>query len=314
MKHGILYVAWIYDCPHLTLYSKTINNPCNYLFLFDRQMVFHANRLGALHAFHLPLAVNTTRLNRQLSLPSSSPTDYRYQISFVGSLYDQNMYDQIQYLPEYLNGYFNGLIASQQKIWGYSLIEPLLTPEIIKETLSYVKFENDPNYSFTTKNLLIDILNQKITSTERVHLLNSICGSIRPDIFTASDPELLKNCNCHGVISYTDEMPFVFHLSKINLNISLRSITSGIPLRCLDILGANGFLLTNYQPELAEFFIPDKDFVMYESDDDFLQKIEYYLSHEAERIEIAYNGWKKVNQNFSYEKQLQTLLSQLPLN
>ena len=97
-------------------------------------------------------------------------------------------------------------------------------------------------------------------------------------------------------------MPCVFHLSKINLNISLRSITSGIPLRCLDILGANGFLPTNYQPELAEFFIPDEDFVMYESEDDFLQKIEYYLSHEAERKEISYNGWKKVNQNFSYEK------------
>ncbi|MBC5712643.1 glycosyltransferase family 1 protein [Roseburia sp. BX1005] len=97
-------------------------------------------------------------------------------------------------------------------------------------------------------------------------------------------------------------MPCVFHLSKINLNISLRSITSGIPLRCLDILGTNGFPLTNYQPELAEFFIPDEDFVMYESEDDFLQKIEYYLSHEAERKEISYNGWKKVNQNFSYEK------------
>ncbi|WP_243237917.1 glycosyltransferase family protein [Roseburia zhanii] len=123
-----------------------------------------------------------------------------------------------------------------------------------------------------------------------------------PDIFTASDPKLLQNCNCHGVISYTNEMPCVFHLSKINLNISLRSITSGIPLRCLDILGTNGFPLTNYQPELAEFFIPDEDFVMYESEDDFLQKIEYYLSHEAERKEISYNGWKKVNQNFSYEK------------
>ena len=116
MKHGMIDAAWVYDCPHLTLYSKTINNPCNYLFLFDRQMVFHANRLSALHVFHLPLAVNTTRLNRQLSLPPSSPADYRYQISFVSSLYEQNMYDQIRYLPEYLNRYFHGLIASQQKI------------------------------------------------------------------------------------------------------------------------------------------------------------------------------------------------------
>ena len=30
------YVSWVYDCPHWTLFSPTITNPYNYLFLFDR--------------------------------------------------------------------------------------------------------------------------------------------------------------------------------------------------------------------------------------------------------------------------------------
>lgn len=61
MENGIPYAAWIYDCPNLTIYSKTITNPCNYLFLFDHHMMLLAKKLGAVHTFHLPLAVNTSR-------------------------------------------------------------------------------------------------------------------------------------------------------------------------------------------------------------------------------------------------------------
>ena len=75
-----------------------------------------------------------------------------------------------------------------------------------------------------------------------------------------------------GIVSYTAEMPDIFHTTKINLNITLRSITSGIPLRAIDILGCGGFLLSNYQPELCEYFTPDVDFVYFEDPDDLAEK------------------------------------------
>ena len=30
------YAALVYDCPHLSLYSATVINKCNYIFTFDR--------------------------------------------------------------------------------------------------------------------------------------------------------------------------------------------------------------------------------------------------------------------------------------
>ena len=57
-------------------------------------------------------------------------------------------------------------------------------------------------------------------------------------------------------------MPLIFRESKINLNITLRSITSGMPLRALDIMGAGGFLLSNYQQELAENYIDGEELVL----------------------------------------------------
>lgn len=35
-RHGIRYVSYVYDSPLVALYSCTLINPCNYVFLFDK--------------------------------------------------------------------------------------------------------------------------------------------------------------------------------------------------------------------------------------------------------------------------------------
>lgn len=91
----IPYICWVFDCPHYTLYSNSIRNSCNYLFLFDRDMCQSAIRRGARHAFHLPLAINTARLKEQLGISSEGgllrPDTYMHDISFVGSLYESSI-------------------------------------------------------------------------------------------------------------------------------------------------------------------------------------------------------------------------------
>ena len=100
-----------------------------------------------------------------------------------------------------------------------------------------------------------------------------------------------------GPVEYFNEMPQVFRCSRINLNITLRSILTGIPLRALDVMGAGGFLISNYQSEIPEYFVPGEDLVVYEDYEDLCTKVEYYLSHESERREIAINGCRKVIPN-----------------
>ncbi len=109
-------------------------------------------------------------------------------------------------------------------------------------------------------------------------------------------------------MDYTSQMPKIFRDSKINLNMSLRSITSGIPLRALDVMGAGGFLLSNYQPELAECFEDGKELALYGSAQELIEKAAYYLAHEEERQEIAAAGFRKVQELFSYEVKVKQML------
>ena len=64
--------------------------------------------------------------------------------------------------------------------------------------------------------------------------------------------------------------------------------------------GAGGFLLSNYQADFYDFFVPGEDIVLYDSIDDLISKCKYYLTHDSEREQIAKNGYEKVANAHTY--------------
>lgn len=300
------YISWIYDMPHLTLFSPAVQSEYVSIFTFDKVQYEEVKRIKHTQLYHLPLPVNTIRLNKLLG-EFSREAEYQQDISFVGSLYEKNMYRQINYLPDYLKGYVDGVAEAQQKIYGYNLVQETLTDEVVEQLGKYIHMRLEPSYLVSEKQLYADMINAEITHRERKDLLSALAAGGRFKLYTGSDLSLVPKAQAGGIVSYDTQMPQVFRSSKINLNITLRSIVSGIPLRALDIMGAGGFLLSNYQPELAEYFIDGQEVVMFESKEDMLAKAAYYLQHEEQRKEIAYNGWKKVQEEFSYDVLLKKL-------
>ena len=132
---------------------------------------------------------------------------------------------------------------------------------------------------------------------ERVKLLNSIARKTdyKMHLFTRSDTSDLDKSVCvHKGVSTLKEMPFVFRQSKINLNFTMRSIQTGIPQRIWDVMACKGFLITNDQPEIHEYFTVGKHLETYESVEELLEKINYYLTHDDEREKIANSGYEEV--------------------
>ena len=299
--HNTKYVSWIFDSPNLTLYSDSIFNACNYVFSFDNDEVERLRAYGANTVYHMPLAVNTSRLNKLLNT-NNATINYKYDLTFLGTLYNDafNFYDQISYLPPYYKGFFEGIINTQMNLYGIDLSSMMITDDIMKELAPYINIGLLDEIFLKEKDFFTQILQKKITVTERLEILQMICKKYTLTHFAHSTSPLLENVNFMGYADYMTDMPHIFRDSKINLNISLRSIQSGIPLRCMDIMGAGGFLLSNYQKELAYFFEPNKEVVLYDSRDDLMNKIDYYLTHKEEREEIARNGKAKIDEKFSY--------------
>lgn len=55
-------------------------------------------------------------------------------------------------------------------------------------------------------------------------------------------------------------------------------------------------------------FVPDREAVFYDSIDDAIEKAEYYLAHPQERIEIAWNGFRRAHRDYSWTTNLAAFL------
>ncbi len=309
------YASWIYDSPYLKLYTANIINPCNFVFTFDKYTYHELASLGIKTIHYLPLAVHTNRLN-QISLSSEDNDRFASDISFVGSLYNENhnLFDRLKdklsdKLDIYTIGYLEGLLQSQLKIYGCNFLENGISDDILSRMESAMKYQLEPDSFATIRYVYANyFLCRKITSMERIDLLSAISESFSTNLYTFDANTSVGHTINKGPIDFYMDMPKVFKASKINLNITLKSIKTGIPLRAMDIMGAGGFLLTNYQEDFFEYFEADKDFVFYGSKEELLEKADYYLKHEAQRKAIALSGYQKVSARHNYHVRLKEML------
>lgn len=309
---GIPYLCLIVDSPVLELFSTSLANPCNKVFLFDRQLYNDFHHINPDGIFHIPLATNV-RDNYATATMASAADRARFSsdISFIGSLYSEKcLYNQI-ILPEKMRGYVDGLIEAQLLVYGYNFIEECVTPELI-EAFCKVRPEliNFPDsMKVDTKAVIAQhIISVKVAEQERLRYLKALSEHFNVDLYTGSDTYSMPLIHNRGFAKTNTEMPIIFHQSKINLNLTAKSIRSGLSLRIFDVLGCEGFLITNYQAELPEHFNIGEDLEAYTSLDDLMGKCEYYLSHDKERREIAHNGFEKVKKYHTYDIRLTQML------
>lgn len=312
--YKLRYLSWIMDSPCFTLYSGTIYNTCNYIFIFDK-ILFNRFKDKTDRIFYLPLCTNANYWDT-IKVSEEDIKLYATDVSFVGSLYeDKHMYNELE-ISDYLKGYLDGVIEAQVQIYGYNFLREVITEEQIKEVSSCEQWPSlGPDYEIDSGALAIDgIFGKRCTEIERFQTVNNLAKNFKFDVYTLSNTSSMPHVNNRGYVDYRTDMPKIFKCSKINLNMTAKTIESGIPLRIYDIMGSGGFVITNYQSELLEYFVPDEEIVIYESLEDLKEKIYYYLQHEEKRKKIAENGYKKVKLLYTYEKRLEQMFEMVRRN
>ncbi len=317
--YNIPYICWTVDCPIMELYSHSISNSCNRIFLFDYAQYQEFLPHNPDNIYYLPLGANTSHydhiINNSLNpegsdIPGSNT--FGGDITFVGSLYSEkcSYNDCITKLPDKLRGYFDGIMNAQLKVYGYNFLPEVITDEMALEYSKYGSLYSFPELSYHNYSAALahNVLAYKIAETERIDLLSKLSEKYSVTLYTRSDTSMLPKINCPGSIDTLTEMPQTFHFSKINLNFTIKSIQTGLPMRIWDILGCGGFLLTNFQHEIPQYFEIGTDLDTFGSTEELLEKTGYYLTHEEERAAIAQNGYEKVKKFHTVEMRIRKIL------
>jgi len=118
--------------------------------------------------------------------------------------------------------------------------------------------------------------------------------------------------NAHGGV-WDENYRRLISRTKINLSIDWRTDITGFwSDRISQIQGDGGFVLARYVVGMERAFGPDKETCVYwNTVDDCVEKIKYYLKHKEERDEIAERGyeWAKRYMTFDYRvRQFLTIL------
>ncbi len=308
-RYKILYVSWVYDAPMHIRRKETIGNPYNRVFVFDKGQYKDLLTEGYNHVYHMPLGVNGGRLDR-MEIDSAQRQRFSSPVSFVGKLYENDFEYLLSPLPQYYREKMLEIVSRQKYVYDNYMLSDMLTSEWICELNEF--YGNASRNRFQIKKEELEYACATyITQMERLEILERLSQENSVDLYSYNTPKKLPKVNCKGFVKYYKEMPIVFRCSQINLNISLKIIKEGIPLRVFDILGAGGFLITNYQKEIEECFDIGKDLVVYESLEDLSEKVQFYLKHPEERCAIAKRGHDKAVKCYSIERQLEKILRQV---
>ena len=220
----------------------------------------------------------------------------------IGKLYQTEYRYFTAALDEYLKGYLEGIVSAQGKLYGAYLIPELVTDELLEKMNAVYRRVAKDGFLMGRRELEF-MLACETTGRERYMALALLSKYVQVDLYSDNQDERLDAVRYRGYADYYTQMPQIFAASRINLNISLKTIRTGIPLRVLDVLACGGFVLSNYQEELAEYFRPE-ELVMYEDAEDMFYKAKYYLEHEKERQRIAHAGAERVRRDFTFRERL----------
>lgn len=299
---SMYYISWVYDSPVHIRNTEAMREACNRIYFFDRGQAQQYQEAG-IPAYHLPLAASSEVF---AAASVREKTAYGGQVALVGQLYQTDYLKYAALLEEYQRGYLEGLIRSQQQVYGGYFLGGLVTDELLEKLNARYREVSDGKIQIDQRQLEF-LLASEVTGRERYLALALLSNRYKVSLYSKNRDERLKNVVQMGYVDYYTQMPQVFAKTQVNLNISLKTIQTGIPLRVLDVLACGGFLISNYQAEMEEYFRLGEDLVVYESLEDLVCKTDFYLGHESERLRIAENGKRRMEESFRFEDRIREM-------
>lgn len=305
---GTKYVCWQMELPCLDLYSVYLTCPTTYVFLYDYSICEKLRSKGIKNVYYLPWAVISAGSSEGKEESPSFVNDVSLVTSFHTDEYEvvQNM---LEHADEFTKGYLQAIIKSADSLKGEEsftrILENLAEGHLENLYPVAVKDDNWQTKSWIYANCY---LARFLSAKERMKYIRNIQHLHHIQILAVDAiPSELEGMEIKK-INNEYEADLLYQSSKINLNITERSVQTGIPLNAMQIMGNRGFLLTDYQEGFLEFFVPGEDFVFYIDEQDMLDKIDYYLKHDEERMKIANSGYEKVRNCHTLNSRIKEML------
>lgn len=307
------YVSWNLEPPFSNLYSSSVANPTNLIFTADKWLAQSFNLGGIEHIFYLPEGVNLDRCNRVKA--NQTNHESKMDCSFIGDMQNHSWQSlfQTQHLLDATLGYLDGLLASQNFVYGRDFYTNTLPAYLYKDLLENSKIRMRSDSVQNVQEYFADqVFYPKTTAVDRIIAVKALTQATSVNLYTDDMDFEYENVINHGVLPYEKRLEAIEN-SHINVSITPRGFKDGIYGHALQIMGMGGFLITDYRPALEEEFVPGEDFIIYDDMLHLAGSAIRYLNHIDERVKMTESALAKIKEKHLLEHRIEFIEKQMEM-
>lgn len=183
------------------------------------------------------------------------------------------------------------------EIFSFSKVTAQFFAETKKLNATFLPFGAKPIANIEKANSEIDVLFVGSADLRRIFLLENIKDvvTIHGNRWKRNYPLMsdgLKKAVTDETV-WGEQLQALLASAKIVININrthFYGAGTGVNLRIFEALAAGAFLLTDYCDELTELFEIGKEIEVFRSNQELVEKVQYYLAHPEKRLAIARRG------------------------
>ncbi len=277
-------------------------------FCIEQEDIIDLKLLGIKRVYHIFHASEFTKIR--------SDDQYEYNISFVGHILPGfgEIYKSspgLVSLPAFHQvsaGFWNRMINLNLKLKQSSYNQVFFKSKDIFDKTS--AFQNKFEYIYLASMLNPAFRGEIINSlkTSQIHIVGGDPGYM----FGMTDQRVIQKSGViyHPPTQNYAEAQSIYASSKINLNITSLQFDDAVVNRVMDVGAAGGFILTDWKSDLRRVTSVHEE-ISYKTIEELNYKIDYYLSHEKERLEIAEQLHQDIINNNTYEHIVNYMLSKV---
>lgn len=306
----IPYISWSVDTPSYCLYEKEVLSSFSFKFIYDKTITNDLIRHGITQVYHLPVAIDVQRVEKTVnSIREFDKERYSCDVSFVGNLTESEYSKLIKpHITAEDRAYIDKIIIDQTRDMSCFTVKESVKKGFAKRFIEQYGIQIKKRPFLSLEDAIAFLIGRYHSEVERIQFITKFSEYFKVHVYGNDYWKAYIQCYC-GQAKHYEDMPKIFNLSKVNLNMTRCFVESGLPMRIFDVLGSRGFLITNYKTEIEENFVIGKDLVVYRDLQDALDITAYYLHHEGERLDIAERGYETIKENHTYVHRIKKMMA-----
>lgn len=286
------YVSWFTDTPRMILYGRKMHlSHYSVAATWERAYIPHFERLGFPHVHFMPLATDPALFG------GKPDADYARDLAFVGTSMIEQAHEAIEkhaHLPHVLDAVARAFDENRVTRESFAQgMQAILNPALL-----------DALNESERRNVEL-LVNYEATRRQReamARALKPLGLQVRGD---ANWLHVLDNVD--GPVGYFDDLAPFYRQTRVNVNTTSLQMRYAVNQRVFDCPAAGGFLITDAQEDVVEFFGAGEEMVTYESVEELRDKAAWWLDHPDEREKTVARARKRVLENHTHAHRLREL-------